>query len=239
MSSGGAGTSTTASDAELAAAMNKFLDHVYQEGLEEDEYGYTHIPENKELTDKLFKLLTPETVNKTFVINRKRIGPRQYIPIIVAAVHDPKFAKKLIVELGADILSETVSTPGEYVQTPLKALVEEYHNIIEDKHFPGNPDDVIAAIAAGVANYQNNPRINEALNTAFEASRFTPEQLLGFRQKFIPALSAAIREAAWNRRKHLIPVYAERLGGGARRRRQTRRHRSRRHRNKSRKHSRK
>jgi hypothetical protein len=239
MATGGAGTGTVASDAEIAAVMNEFLDHVYPENPEEDEHGYTHIPENKELTDKLFKLLTPETVNKTFLINSKRIGPRQYIPIVVAAVHDPKFAKKLILELGAEILLENVPTLGEYIQTPLKALVETYHMMLEDEHFPGNRDDIIAAIAAGYATAKDTAAVDAALNAAFEESYFTPEEIAKFRLKFMPALKNAIREAAWYRRKHLLPVYAERLSGGARRRRQTRRHRSRRHRNKSRKHSRK
>jgi hypothetical protein len=237
MATGGAGTS--ASDAEIAEAINECLDYFYQEDREEDEHGYKHIPENKELTDKLFKLLTPETVNKEFVVNRKRIGPLRVTPIHMAAVHDFKFAKKLILELGADILLEKVSSSGTFVQTPLKDLLEVYHMMLEDEHYPGNRDDIIDAIAAGYATAKNTAAVDAALNAAFEESYFTPEEIAKFRLKFMPALKNAIREAALYRRKHLLPVYADRFSGGARHRRQTRRHRSRRHRNKSRKHSRK
>ena len=182
----------------------------------QDYFNCYHCPTSpilrKGVADSLFNVLTPETVNRLYRI-RTTIGDRDYSPLHVATqTQNTLLAKRLLVELGADILL----SEGEHGLHPLRSLLTAYANVTywgPDRSQPVCYDTLVDVMAVGLARVKDATRLPEAFDHAIRLSGITPTCRTTLLQKLQPAIRTVIREAAWNRRNHLIPVYAMRLEG--------------------------
>jgi hypothetical protein len=138
--------------------------------------------EKDQIADSLFNALTPETVNELYTIITI-VGPRSFRPIDLAVYHgDIRFAKRLLEELGAKITVQILDT--------LILLQYLWSNV------PGliTPDDIKDLIAI------NPTDIQHILPYTLFKAEFARE----VRQEFMKSLRAAVRDAAWRRRRHIL-----------------------------------
>lgn len=162
-------------------------------------------------TERLFNVLTPETVNKLYTI-QTIIGERTYSPLqVISQTENLSFVKRLIVEKEADLfLSE-----GEHGIHPLRSLLTTYAHITysgllyPDHVYHVRHDEVVMAIVAGLTRLTDKTGVSDAFEQAIRQSGITPVDCVGL----LSAVRKELQEAAWNRRRHLIPVYIMRLGG--------------------------
>ena len=163
----------------------------------------------KELADRLFNVLTPETVNRLYTI-QTTFGERTYSPLQLATqTENTDLTKRLLVELGADILF----SEGAHGLHPLRSLFSTYAVITywdvqwsEHVH-PVRHDALVDIIASGLARVKDTSRLPAVFDQAVRQSGITSVARTELLRKVGPALRKEMRDIAWSRRRHLVASY--------------------------------
>lgn len=169
----------------------------------QDYFNCHHCPTSstlrKEVGDRLFNVLTPETVNRLYTIETT-IGPRIYSPLQAATqTENIDLTKRLLVELEANILL----SEGTHGISPLKNLLGAYAKI--GQH-PLQSDAVVEVLAAGLARVKDTSRLPTVFNEAVRVI-VLPEKRTELLRDLGPALRKEMRDIAWSRRRHLVGRY--------------------------------
>jgi hypothetical protein len=187
-------------------------------------HSYTSATLRKEVAERLFNVLTPDTVNTMYTI-RTAIGDRHYSSLQAATqTENLSLTKRLIVELGADLLfsggdglhpvRNLLSTyAGGDGLHPVRNLLSTYAAISywrllwPDRIHPVRHDEIVDVLAAGILCVSDKNKLRAAFDDAILRSGITTEDRTELSQKLRRAIQEKIREAAWNRRRHLISLY--------------------------------
>lgn len=171
-------------------------------------HSYTSATLRKEVAERLFNVLTPDTVNTMYTI-RTVIGDRHYSPLQAATLTDNlSLTKRLIVELDADLLF----SGGDGLH-PVRNLLSTYAAISywrllwPDRIHPVRHNEIVDVLAEGILRISEKDKLRAAFDDAILRSGITADDRTELSQKLQRAIQKKIREAAWNRRRHLIALY--------------------------------
>jgi len=167
---------------------------------------YTSATLRKEVTNRLFNVLTPATVNTVYRI-RTTIGERDCSPLeITTQTENMILSKRLLVELGADLL---------FSKHPLRNLLTTYAMITYrrllriDRGQLTCHDEIVDILAYGLAHVKDTSRMLDTFDYAIRRSGIITVERTELFRMLRTAIQKEMREAAWCRRRHLVAVYDE------------------------------
>jgi hypothetical protein len=181
--------------------------------------GKRIIPENKDLQNKLLSVLSRETVNKTYLVDKQQLSP---LSLAIENL-DLGLATRLVTELGAEIPDDELLFTSSNV---LVSLVIHYFSRLENS-MRETRNKIVDVIALLLTQYIRNPyelgaMVDHAINYAMYVDvPYNKEDIDEFNKILQPKLRAAVREKLARTRRNLIATWNKGPIDGA----QTRRHR--------------